>query len=103
MTVGLSRSKLGSGLSGSYSIAYISGEAVGMDGKKSTEWSPISIGPEVALSSSRKAFGVSKLVEFRDAADSGAGEHEGMVDEANDTLGRRGSEFNLRRTENPPD
>ena len=88
MTTGLSRSKLGSGFSGSYSMVYISGETVGIEGKNSMEFIPISIGPEVASSSSRKGFRASELEEFRGAANSVAGEHEGSVDEANDTFGR---------------
>ena len=99
--MGLSQSKLGSGLSGSYSMVYISGEAVGIDGKKSIEWIPISIGPEVASSSARKESWASIIAEFRNAANSGAGEHEGSLDEANDTLERRESDFKSRRAENP--
>ena len=82
-------------------MVYISREAVGIDGKKSTEWSPISIGPEAASISSRNESCASKLGEFRGAANSNAGEHEGSVGGANDTLGRRESEFIARPTENP--
>ena len=77
---------------------YTSGETVRTDGKKSTEWIPNSIGPEVAFNSSRSD--ICCPVEFRNAADSCVGEQGSIVDEGNDTLGQGEGEFSSRPNEN---
>ena len=77
---------------------YTLGETVAIDGKKSIEWIPVSIAPEVAFNSSRIEACCAE--EFRNAADSSAGEQSGVFDEVNDTLEQWESELNSRSKEN---